>query len=767
MVEELNDGSQDNIGEAWLETFIAAMNNCRLYGSTHSRVLEVVKQFAELTSKLHQENKGDISLSFADNTVKVNNAAANPGILSHRRLAGELRQRSVHTLIISEGVHESELSKFMELFSEKPKNLASRGGLGVLLEEAGVRNIQLATLKYAERLENKPEEAVEDRRVLFARMEECLSDFDGAAVSSEELDERYRELVAVLENPEATLEFLDRKKTEQEPDDEFAQKIVQTLERAGTLAYTHHPEKWDSVKQNLAKALLLLPSALRGHVLEILTTEEDGAMSLQEVIAELEPEQIALILVDYLTSQKVGGVGSRAPGVSTCQAHLQGDEAPTVGENSIIQHLIRSPDHFEILYPMLLEEFDRRGFRLADYQDHFGPLHGDYFRSDKGQEGLASISMDKIAIHKFTKRTRETIREDLKDLLDTLEDEACNRSLRVIRESILENETDSAVYRDVLVPQAIEDSIECLQAGRFEEGRRTLCVLLKHATGSGEKDFPDRPVIARECLEKIDGDLLVGAFFQDGEEREDFDANCQLLVKSGLEEVRNELVDRVIGRARKYRSSTTLDALFDENIEEFVPAIVSYLKERRSFDREALWGILERNLCEACVPILEAILKQETSSGSLRPIALLGKIGGEKAESTLFEYTSKSQLCEDSTLAELCSLQSKAAVPPLLNRLMEKDSWGFKNSSRRKALRMLESLAIPESRKALAKFMTHNEPNFFCRACQRKLVLEAMPSILQWPEGEAETLLRILARDNNSRIAGKAKRLLEQLKNKE
>jgi len=92
--------------------------------------------------ELQDVHDGEVSPSHSDRTVAVDHFIIDPDVLAYRRLAEELRQRNIHTLIFSAGIDCQELCAFMQLFSERPKNIILRGGMRLLMEELGVVSMQ-------------------------------------------------------------------------------------------------------------------------------------------------------------------------------------------------------------------------------------------------------------------------------------------------------------------------------------------------------------------------------------------------------------------------------------------------------------------------------------------------------------------------------------------------------------------------------------------------------------------------------------------------
>ena len=194
--------------------------------------------------------------------------------------------------------------------------------------------------------------------------------------------------------------------------------------------------------KNIAEAITLLDPELRDKILETVVFRENEDALLNEMIQSLEPEQISVILADYLQRQ------------NNKICIIQDAES-----RSFVEHLIHSPEHFQILEPMLMDECNRRGMNLSNYSELLGPLCGDYF-SFSSDSGLSSASSDKVMIYKSSGSGDENFINEIEDLLDTIEDEKCEQSLRILREEIIELETDPRVYSDILGRQVFRSATE-------------------------------------------------------------------------------------------------------------------------------------------------------------------------------------------------------------------------------------------------------------------------------------------------------------------
>ncbi|HBF34267.1 TPA: hypothetical protein DDW35_06860, partial [Candidatus Sumerlaeota bacterium] len=286
----------------WLRGFIGAMSAFQLYPPVHPKAQAALDLLLQVTLALHEAYDGELSLSYGEKGVLINNFSIDPTITAFHRLGEELHNRHIHSLIFSQGMERAELEKCMTFFSLPAQRVIERGGLALLLEETGVHHIRPAMLRYAERSTQKDDLGTPDR-VLFARMEECLlyGAGRGNGMGSGNGESAAEVVVAFLENPKITARYLEQKITATETNPNFVGEVVAALEKAGTLVYTKNPAAWNQSKQNMAEALYLLSPVLREKTLEVACRKSTGSSVLEEIVAALQPDQIASILTDTLT----------------------------------------------------------------------------------------------------------------------------------------------------------------------------------------------------------------------------------------------------------------------------------------------------------------------------------------------------------------------------------------------------------------------------------------------------------------------------------
>ncbi|HUT23658.1 MAG TPA: hypothetical protein VM492_04870 [Sumerlaeia bacterium] len=787
---ELADEELLDLQHRWLKAVWSAMVVFQLYPPGHPKAEEDLQVLCRLTQDLQEGHDGEISLSCSEQTVLVNHFPVDPNVVAFRRIGDELRQRNIHTIIFSSGIDEEELSAFMALFSDPPRVTIEKGGLGLLLKESGIQHVRLARLKYAPSVKSTSAEDSEtgEERVLFARMEECLKDLSEGEQGQGEWPpsvlrkkDRSMELVAFLENPKTTARFLERKRSSADPDPEFAREVVATLERAGTLVYSRQPDKWNRSKKNIAEALTLLNPSLREKTLEIISEEESDSVFLEEMVGALEPEQIALILADHLgrmrPSASPAPAASEGPGAEVAGASVpaSGEPAsspsgdPAYGEetSSLVQLLVRNPEHFQVLQPMLLQEFSRRGMRAEDYLNVFGPLCGEYFARTRGDR-LSPIGSDKALMYQYSEAASPTDTSDLGDLLKTLDEEKWERALPSILEEVLAVETAPRVYREVIGPQLATQALNRLKAGDIEECRENLRLLVHHAAHPETDAFPQRHQAAQDLLAQMPPADLVDVFWADneadgvGETRSQTETALELLLSTGLGGVSLELLRRLFDPEADAAKRNSLLPAVAARISVLGPQVREWLLEGHDRRNRHLWFVLEEGLCEACLSALTILLADADPDVFSRAIHLLGKVGGRDAEYVLFSKVQgkgpQAELAEE----ELRRLRSPLAASLIEARLDVRDVIGLRHRFRMGQVRLLCQLDTPSSRRILDRFMTR-PCSLWQRGSHRLLVLEAMRTLPRWPREEADKALRRLVEHKDRRIAREARKMRSSL----
>ena len=210
---------QSNFQKQWLDSFLSVMNLLRLYNIDHPNVKDKLETLFQLTLNLAGDYDGEFSISYLEGTVAINSVVVNKKAMIYRRLAEEFRQRNINSLIFTQNIDFKELCSFMELFSNKPANIIKGGGLRLMIEESGIRQIRIAGLMYANRDVmdyDSFDEDYEDERVLFAQVDESLENFE-----SSEHGDLSDKVLTLLKDPEIAARFLNNKSQIQRTDEDI------------------------------------------------------------------------------------------------------------------------------------------------------------------------------------------------------------------------------------------------------------------------------------------------------------------------------------------------------------------------------------------------------------------------------------------------------------------------------------------------------------------------------------------------------------------
>lgn len=743
-----NRGDLQDLQRQWIECFISTMNILRMYHRNHPESQEHISSLRSLTIDLQEGHDGEVSLSYSDGTVAVNHFVIDPASLSFRRLAEEIRQRNIHSLIFSRGLDTDELTTFLELFSDRPKNIVARGGMALLMEESGIRNIRLAGLKYAgrARLGTNPHKQSDDDRLLFARMEECLKD----SLSSEGGD-MSSQLVTFLENPKTTAKFLEQQVAGEEVDAEFVQEVVSTLEQAGTIVYTRQPQHWNRTKQNIASALTMLTPKLREKVLEQACEEQEGTLLLEEMVQSLSPEQIATILADYVLLKEEEIEPVEDPGFFTTRK--DNPTEPRQPQSSrLIQQLIHSPEHFQMMVPMLMQEFDERGMHMPDYEELFGPLCGDYFERIRGND-LAPMSADKVMIFRTAGQADEQQREEIRDLLETMNESDWEKSFQAIREEILKLETDGRVYREVLGAQMIRQATEAFETGDFETTRNCLRPILLHAVQAREEPFKDRAKIAKEMLIGFGLQRILESFLEQNCRTARFHKDLAKLIQLDETEINTEIVRLAFDLKTSSAFRNQMRWTLGTHLKELGAEFKIWIQQQSPVPAEEIFSIVENRLSDSSITVLKTLANEEQQEVSRRALRLLGQLGGPRAEFALLTIAQNkedesAQIAED----ELCRLRSPLAVILIEDRLKEKDFWGSRKKVKPRDLQVLHRINDAGSRRVLSEFLTHPRSRFQ-RKRDREAMIQTIENTSRWPKNEAQQTLHQLLKYPDKSVA--------------
>jgi len=757
-VGEQSIGSQDtsSLHGKWLDAFCAAMNVSRLYRQEHPKVVESLEALLELTRIIQEENEGELALSFAEHTVAINQEEMDPRVLAHRRLAGELHQRNAHTLIFARGINREELSTFMKIFGDHPKNIIKQGGLALLMESAGTHHVRLAALRYASRVDYSEQLKDTEDRILFARVEECLEDEIELKKILEGMDDPSLQLVAFFENPRTTVRFLEHRKGEGESSETFEREVVRTLERAGTIIFTHHPDRWDKVKESIAQALVLLAPIIREKILEIACTMQEESVLLEDVVASLSAEQIAVVLTDYLASRLTR---NEADGVLSL--NIQTDQERVDGLQSLIEKLIHSPEHFDLLEPLLRDEFQRREMHVESCRTLFEPICGEIFQAAQRTD-LAAVSSDKATIFRYATRSDEA-HENLSDLLATMNEDSWEASQRTILQELLGREKDPAVYRQILGPRVIRVVKKLQAAGAVKQAREELTLILEHASSPSPEDFLDRAPSARGLLQEMNPTHLVALYLDDYEQNPDFERDASRLAASQLEGVARELIRRSFAPDQVRTRPPKLLSIVSQNMAFLGSYLGDWLSQNPEHANEDVWLVIRHGLCEGCVPVLELALRSEERDTMVQAVEYLGRIGGNRAESLLLSYSRKGGALGNLAFENLCRLSSPKAVSLIGEQLLKPDYLGIHAKKRRVLVQKLKAIQTQDARRLMAHLMTQNVTNLLLRGRHEKRVLDLMQTLRNWPVEEAYPVVDTLTKHSSRRVASLATGLVKEM----
>lgn len=754
----------------WLRAFLAALSAFQLYPVEHPKAQDTLVTLQQVSESLQAAHDGEISLAHSEQGVLVNHFTIDPRVTAFRRLADELRLRHIHTIIFSQGVDQAEFGRFMTIFAMPPEWIVERGGLGLLLEEAGIRHIRPARLRYAPRTDSPPPSGSlpDHERVLFARMEECLKDEEGSG-DPETAEDRAREIVSFLENPKTTALYLEQKASAGPVEPEVVREVIATLEKAGAIVYTRRPDQWSQCKQSIAEALCLLPAILRERVLELACEETGDSLILEEIVSSLQPQQIATILADYLARpdreedsarERAAGEAERAPVSAPGEGPLEAGRHSETRSDSLARLLVRNPDQFQVLRPLLAQELSERGVSHQNIDDYLVKLRGER-AATSGDLPLAPVSSDKALMYTTLKPGAGEKREGIEDLYDTLEAGVKWEALRRIRLELLDREDSPDFYGDVLGPQVVGDIRKVMADGPPDAAQEGLRRLLTHAAEADGAPFAERPSLARELLLGLDSPEFARRFLESLESDAGSEDVLRQIARARLPAAGQELIRHAFETHAGPVRDRLLSLIVD-NLDVLSPRIVGWLEATNDTSNASLHLVLDKGLCDGCLPILRALLVRCTPQNASRVIALLGRLGSEEATQALLGQAKGRGILARMASREISSLQSPAAVP-FLAREIERPFWlGGTQSSRMQALIRLTRIPHPSSRRVLAEFLTRRRLAWRMRGC-RPMMLRAMESVRTWPGTEAHGVLRFLAAHKDPIIARQAVLLKESL----
>lgn len=748
----------------WLRAFLAALSAFQLYPLEHPKAQDTLVTLQQVSESLQAAHDGEISLAHSEQGVLVNHFTIDPQVTAFRRLADELRVRHIHTIIFSQGMDQAEFGRFMTIFAMPPEWIVERGGLGLLLEEAGIRHIRPARLRYAPRTDSPPPSGSlpDHERVLFARMEECLKD-EEASGDPETAEDRARQIVSFLENPKTTALYLEQKAFGGSVEPEVVREVIAALEKAGTIVYTRRPDQWSQCKQSIAEALCLLPPILRERVLEIACEETGDSLILEEIVSSLQPQQIATILADYLArphleedsarERAAADTGPAAPVRAPGEGPSEAGRHSETRSESLARLLVRNPDQFQVLRPLLAQELLERGISHQNINDYLVKLRGER-AATSGDLPLAPVSSDKALMYTTLKPGAGEKREGIEDLYDTLEAGVKWEALRRIRLELLDREDSPDFYGDVLGPQVVGDIRKVMGDGPPDAAQEALRRLLTHAEEADGAPFPERSSLARELLLGLDSPELARRFLESLESDAASEDVLRQIALARLPAAGQELI-RYAFKTPAGPVRDRLLSLIADHLDVLSPRIVGWLVASNDTANASLYLVLEKGLCDGCFPVLRALLVRCTPQTASRVIALLGRLGSEEATQALLAQAKGRGILARMAGREISSLQSPAAVP-FLAREIERPFWlGGTPSSRMQALMRLTRILHPSSRRVLVEFLTRPRLAWRTRGC-RPMILRAMESVRTWPGAEAHEVLRFLAAHKDPVIARQA-----------
>ncbi len=747
----------------WLFSFLNAISSLSLYPTSHPRAKAAVMDFHTATRTLQDHAYGEVTLTCSKDSALINHFTIDESVKAFERIGQDLRARNIHTLVFSKEVTPADLSVFSHIFAMPTERIISSGGIELLLQESGVTAIKLAKLKYShavedDKLPDNLREALEkeEDRILFARMDEAL-----------ESENSSLDVAALLENPKLTAKFLESKATPGDNDLDYADKVANTLQRAGVLAYHTRSEHWPQVREKLSEALMQLNPQLRGKVLESAQyLNVDNIDVLDEIISSLRPEQLAMLIVDYI--EEIERMGNLAADVRTREKPSGEKEVPET-----VRNLIKSPDQFEVLAPILGHEFRERGEDLLSKAKYFGPLCEKYFQRIQNSPSSSTLaaSSDKLVIHKNIVPLDEDQLENINDLLETVEPQVVQNSTRYLANTVLKQEDTPAVYKEMIGPMVLDHAKKALEDENLDEARQCYDIFIEHATMPEGQPFKERAEYACEFINNLDAAELVYVYLPDIDALNDPEKTeicCRYiddLLSVNNENITFEILITTIDIALDKNPSIALVEVLSRHWDTLSNPLLKWFQIGNNPNSQTVRMVLQSARNDDALPPLRYLMHHPDPLVSGNAIRLIAKIDTPEADQTLFRECYSDTPIAQKAYEALRSKRSSQAVPLLSRDLTQRHIFSFQYKIRLDAMHDLLAINHVSARRELEKFALSSFP-VLGRKELRGMVIELLNSLDVWPPKEAAAFLNKMKKHKDKRIAEYAQMLSEEKEEK-
>ncbi len=743
----------------WLLSFLNAISSLSLYPVSHPRARAAVMDFHTATLTLQDHAHGEVTLTCSQDSALINHFTIDNSVKAFERIGQDLRARNIHTMVFSKEVSPDDLSIFSHIFAMPTERIINSGGIELLLQESGITSIKMAKLKYSHAVEDDklPDNLREalakgEDRILFARMDDALESQEGSL-----------DVVALLENPKLTAKFLESKATPDENDADYAEKVASTLQKSGVLAYHTRSELWPQVRQKLSKALMQLNPKLRGKVLETAQYKQaDNIDVMDEIISSLQPEQLARLIVDYI--EEIERIGNLQTDIRST------DKAPAKKEvPETVRNLIKSPDQFEVLAPILGNEFRERGDDLLAKAKYFGPLCEKYFQRIQASPDsmILSASSDKLIIHKHIIPLDEEEIENISDLLETVEPQGIQKSTRCLTNIVLKQEDTPAVYKDLIGPMVIEYAKKAVEEENLEEARKSYDIFIEHATIPEGQPFDERDQYAREFISTIDPAELIYIYLpdtdalNDPDKMEDCCGYIDALLSVKNDDISFEILVATIDLPMEKKTAVSVVNVLSKHWDTVGGALRKWFEIGNDPDSQTVRMLLQSAHNDDALPPLRYLMHHADSLVSGNTMRLIAKIDTPEADQTLFRECYTDTPAAEKAYEALRAKRSPQAIPLLSRDLNQRHIFSFQYKKRLDAMHDLQACNHISARRELEKFAISSFP-FLGRKELRSMVIELIDSLETWPSKEASSFLNKMKNHKDKNTAEYAQKICAQ-----
>ncbi len=132
-----------NTAIKFLNTFIATINNARLYSPGHYVVTQAVGALRNTLKELF-EYKNEISFSIIDEELYVDNIPLLEHGVMGEKFLDECKKHTINRITFHKGVDEKEILEFISFINTDPSVLYEKGGLANVLQSEGVAYIAVS-----------------------------------------------------------------------------------------------------------------------------------------------------------------------------------------------------------------------------------------------------------------------------------------------------------------------------------------------------------------------------------------------------------------------------------------------------------------------------------------------------------------------------------------------------------------------------------------------------------------------------------------------